>query len=69
MRWFDLEIDLVQFFRKLRLKVWFHHSPVGNTRTLTPMDTESSQPELCLKLLGLSVCSDFVPSTTVQTAR
>lgn len=45
--------------------MWFHNSPVANTRISTLNDAESSQPELCLRHLGLSVGSDFVPPTTV----
>lgn len=65
MRWFDLELDLLQFFRKLRLKVWFNNVPVTNTSAVVANIEARQQPELCLRNLGLNVGSNFVPSISI----
>lgn len=56
MDWFQLELDLHQFFRRLKLRVWF------NDKTPTVQTEIVNRPVLCLKDFDLNVKSDFSPN-------
>lgn len=56
LNWFQLELDLTQFFRKLKLKVNFSNFSVPVNANVVP------KTELWLKMFNLSLGSDFVPA-------
>lgn len=60
MNWFQLELDLQHFFRRLKLKVWFNDS---NNITEPVVNTVSY---FSLKKLGIQPKSDFTPFLHAQ---
>lgn len=62
--WFQLELDLFQFFRKIKLRVWFDtKEPATNPNQETNI---VKNPMLCLKDFDLNIPSNFVPNLNVH---
>lgn len=62
MNWFDLEFDLMQLFRRLKLKVWFANPSISARSVVNTTTSVAQQAEVCLKRFDLRFGSDFLPS-------